>query len=287
MWILIIAVGLILLFIFGLTHKPRFKLHAIRWPKKGKENLPWGMQQYGVGEEVLVPFKAQPQKEALFYKMLSRMGWEPIEEEFANALLFGLEIALQSDDYASAGIEFEDPELVARQLAKIEFELFDAEIYQQYNFYSHALIVLQDMLEEQANPTEKETILAAIENYHQKIKEIEPRLKSKFTGQTINELGSRKDREIYYFKMGITNYLRGKNIIPEFDRLYRIYGVNYQVDQAFQLITQKFPIFKKALTIGLKQITSWSLFELQQFVKNEAGITLQQKKSDRLSNGTN
>ena len=273
MWLFIVITLLILLFILGITRKPLRKLKSAHQAEQSPSEPPWGLQQYGVSSEAMLPFSDQTPDQTLFNEMLERMGRDPVEAEITKAILFGLEIALQSDDYARAGIEFEDPAFLEKQLKKIEFELFDSDLYAQYNFYSHSLIVLQDMLEQKRSASEKATIRDAINNYSAKIKEIEPNLKKKFTGQTVAELGTKADRELFYFKMAITNYLRGKDLIPELDRLYYVYGVNYQVEQAFQAVVNELPFFEQLLQTGLRQLAGNSLFELQKVINHALQVS--------------
>ncbi|MBN2091477.1 hypothetical protein JW964_17830, partial [candidate division KSB1 bacterium] len=116
---------------------------------------------------------------------------------------------------------------------------------------------------------EKVSIQNAIDFYSDKIKKIEPELKANFAGLNIHELGTFRDRQLFYFKIGITNFLRSKKIVPELDQLYFVYGVNYQVEQAFQACVKEFPIFKKLVQMELSDISKWNLFEWQRFVKNE------------------
>lgn len=265
-WFLLFSAILILFFILAITHKPFRKLSEMERAKTAITDLPWGLQRYGVGEEALTNFIGDQVRQSLFDEMLERMGRRPIEEEIINATLFGLEIGLQSDDYARAGIEFENPEFAAKQLEKIEFELFDTEIYNQHQFYAHAILVMQDMLGQQRPQNEKEVLQENLKKYREKLAELESRLKFQFKGMQFEEIGTRHDRELFYFKMGITNYLRGKDIVPELDQLYRVYGVNYQVENAFQMVIQSLPVFKKLIGAGIQQLAQKSLLEIENLI---------------------
>lgn len=269
MWLLIVFTGLIIFFIFFLTQKRSLKTSKSIFRQQIDPDLPWGAQKYGVSAEVAVPFQGSSRKNEIFNEMLTRMGWEPFEEELTNATLFGLAIALQSDDYARAGIEFEDPAFVAAQLKKVEFELFDSELYSQYNFYSHSIISLQDMLAQSRSKVDKETMRTALDNYSAQIKSIEPHLKRIFQGLYRHELGTRHDRQLFYFKMGVTNFLRSQRIVAQLDQLYRVQGVNYPVEQAFQLVNQDFPFFQKLLNQGIENLGKATVLEIQSFIKGE------------------
>lgn len=269
MWFLILLVLLILLFMRWVTHKPLYRQPASEFPAQINKNLPWIFQKYGINTEKIYSFPKRTDEQKIFAEMINRMGWEPVEEEIYHAILFGLEIAMKSDDYARSGIEFEQPDFLQKQLEKIEFELFQSDLYKEYNFYSHSIIVLQDMLESSRSKTEKASIQNAIDFYSDKIKKIEPELNANFTGLNVNELGTFRDRQLFYFKLGITNFLRSKNIIPELDQLYFVYGVNYQVEQAFQACAREFPLFTKLVQNELAQIAEWSLLDWQRFVKTE------------------
>jgi hypothetical protein len=261
--------GLIWFFVFGITRKPFRKSPDTEMSQTGAANLPWGLQRYGVGEEALASFLGESGRQSLFEELLERMGRQPVEEEIMNATLFGLEIGLQSDDYAHAGIEFEAADFVEKQLAKIEFELFDTDIYSQHQFYAHAILVMHDMLGQQRSDSEKQVLQESLQKYGEKLAELAQQLKFQFKGMQIAEIGTRRDRESFYFKMAITNYLRSKNIVPELDQLYRIYGVNYQVEKAFQIVTQALPVFQKLLDAGIQQLAQQSVLELERFIHHE------------------
>lgn len=269
MWFLIIAALAIVLFMVWATRKPLHKPNELKLPKDINSDLPWALQKHHVSAEAMRPFEGAVSRKALFEEMITRMGWAPYEEEISRAILFALEIALHNDDYGKVGIEYEEPEFVEKQLKKLEFELVDNELYSQYNFYSHSLIALEDMLAQRRPKEEKKVIREAIQNYTEKIKEIQPQLKKKFTGITSSEIGSRGDREIFYFKMAVTNYLRGKDFIPDLDRLYYVYGLNYQIEDAFTKVTRELPIFEKVLNQGLHEVATLELIDLQRFVQAE------------------
>ncbi|MCK5740050.1 hypothetical protein KAH55_12740, partial [bacterium] len=124
-WLLLLLLGLIIGFIYWMTHQPSFTMPGARLPGFRAEQVPWGVQRFGVGTEALQPFERDADSIKLFEEMLVHMGWTPREQYFLNAVLFGLDIALTTDDYSRAGIEFEDAAQVAGRLKKIEFELFD------------------------------------------------------------------------------------------------------------------------------------------------------------------
>ena len=267
MWLAIIVIFLIILFMLFLTHKPLKKLKGDYPHARFSDNTAWGAAQYGVSEEALTPFRDDPHKIQLFHKMLSRMDGDKREETFMKAILFGLEIASHSDDYGKVGIEFEDEAKVDELLKRVDMKLADSELYPQYQFYARSILTLQDMLEGAKSAKDKAAIQEALDNYTQKVKAIEEDLRKEFKGLNRHELGTKHDREEFYFKVGITNYLRGKNLVLALDQLYRAYGVNYQVDDGFRAVTHEFPVFKEVLTKGLEAIGDWSFLELQQFVR--------------------
>lgn len=267
MWLAILAIILIFLFMVILTRKPLKKLKGDYPYARFSDKAPWGAAQYGVSEEALIPFKDEPYKTQLFHKMLSRMDVYETEEPFMKAILFGLEIASHSDDYGKVGIEYEADAKVNELLKRIDMKLADSELYSQYQFYARSILTLQDMLDGAKSAKEKIAIREALDNYTQKVKALESELRKEFKGLTRQELGTKRDREEFYFKMGLTNYLRGKNLIPALDQLYRVYGVNYQVEEGFRALAHDFPGFKEVLAEGLETVGNWSFLELQQFVR--------------------
>ncbi len=276
MCFLILSVLFILLFMGWVTRQPLYKRPESEFPTRISKNLPLIFQKYGITTEKVYSFAEKTSEQKIYTEMINRMGWEPVEEEIYHAILFGLEIAMKSDDYSRSGVEYEQPDFIQKQLEKIEFELFQTDLHKEYNFYAHSIIVLQDMLESSRNKTEKATIQNAINFYSDKIKKIEPELKANFTGLNVQELGTFRDRQLFYFKIGITNFLRSKKIVPELDQLYFVYGVNYQVEQAFQACVREFPIFRKLMQMELENISKWSLLDWQKFVKNELQIDRKQ-----------
>jgi hypothetical protein len=184
-----------------------------------------------------------------------------------NAVLFGLDIALTSDDYGRAGVEFENAEQVAERLSKIEFELFDNEIYQQFMYFSQAVLTMKDMLAQRRPPAEKEKLEQALQNYQHQMRHIQSQLKMPFTGMSSSEIGTRDDRELFYLKLGITNYLRGRGLIPELDRLYRVYGVNYDVNAAFATLEKEYPFFVKIAAKMPRELAQQGFGNLQQLLQ--------------------
>ena len=252
----------------GLTHKPLKKMRSGTPHAKYSDHTPWGAAQHAVSEEVLAPFEGDKVTRDLFKQMLNNMGMNEFEGEITKAVLFGLEIASHSDDYGKVGIEYEDEAKVNELLKRIDMQLTNSEVYSQYQFYSHSIITLQDMLDQELTIENKKTLRNALQNYTEKLKELETKLRREFKGLNREELGGHRDREEYYYKMGVSNFLRGKDIVPALDQLYRVYGVNYQVEDGFRAITRELPVFQNLLTRGLEAIGEWSLLELQQYIRS-------------------
>jgi len=266
MWLLFLAIALILLFIFFLTRKPLKTLTPESRHASHFDSTPWGVAQYGVSEEALLPFEGGSQKMRLFDAMLERMGALDAEELVLKSILFGLELASQSDDYGKVGIEFEADARVEKLMQETEIRLADSKAYSQHKFYAQSIIVIQDMLESAKTEDDRQVLRKALENYTAKIKSLESELHREFKGIDRQSLGTKRDREEFYFKMGVTNYLRSKNVAPALDQLYRIYGVNYQVEDAFRAVMRELPLFEKLMLTGIDQIQSWRLLELKQFI---------------------
>ncbi|MBN2089498.1 hypothetical protein JW964_07785, partial [candidate division KSB1 bacterium] len=131
MWFLILTAFLILLFMGWVTHKPLYKRPESEFPSRITKNLPLIFQKYGITTENIYSFPPKASEQKIFAEMINRMGWEPVEEEIYHAILFGLEIAMKSDDYSRSGIEYEQPDFIQKQLEKIEFELFQTDLYKE------------------------------------------------------------------------------------------------------------------------------------------------------------
>ncbi|MCK5738602.1 hypothetical protein KAH55_05450, partial [bacterium] len=152
----------------------------------------------------------------------------------------------------------------------IEFELFDNKLYQQLMYFSHAVLTMKDMLAQRRPPAEKIQLEQALQNYQQQMAQIQGQLKMPFIGMNPSEIGTRADRELFYLKLGITNYLRGRGIIDDLDRLYRVYGVNYDVNAAFATLEKEYPFFEEIAAQMPRKLAQQGFGYMQQLIRGNA-----------------
>ena len=76
--------------------------------------------------------------------------------------------------------------------------------------------------------------------------------------------GDSRDRRHYYFKMGVTNSLRHSGCLQSLGQLYWMRGVNYDVNEAYDLAARECRVLASAdlmdldrlLTLGPGQVRS-------------------------------
>ena len=171
-----------------------------------------------------------------------------------RALLVGIQVARADDDYAGVGDDHLDLEALARKAEAIELDLFGEGKRDRYVFYGKAALVLQDMLQDEKEASRREVLRAMLEMVDGQIDAFQAELDRSMAyipePDTLR-WGDKRDRQLYYFKMGVTNSLRRSGQLDSLGHLYRYRGVNYDVLEAYDLAAQECPQLFAADVIGI------------------------------------
>jgi hypothetical protein len=181
-----------------------------------------------------------------------------------RALLVGIHIARSSDDHAGVsdgrpGGRSIDVMDLQRRAEEAEVELFGEGRYQRWSLCGKATLVLQDMLDGAVDPKESELLKDLLESFDQRLKQTRDEIdRAMALLPDSNQLlwGSDADRRLYYFKMGVTNALRRSGFVQSLDHLYRLQGVNYDVEEAYDLASQEADPLVLADAIGIERLVT-------------------------------
>ena len=171
-----------------------------------------------------------------------------------RALLVGLQVARADDDYAGVGDDHLDLEALARRAEAIEMDLFGEGRRDRYAFYGKAALALQDMLQDESEAARSEVLRGLLEMVDGQIEAFQAELDRSMAHIPEPDTltwGDKRDRQLYYFKMGVTNSLRRSGQLESLGHLYRYRGVNYNVQEAYDLAAQECPQLFAADVIGI------------------------------------
>ena len=167
-----------------------------------------------------------------------------IEEALERAFLVGIQIARTDDDYARVGDEFLDLERLARRAEAVDLELFSETGLEGYSLCGKAAIVLQDMMAGEPEGARREVLIALLQVFDDRIRRFQEEMSAAMAKISEPETllwGEAQDRRLYYFKLGVTNSLRRSSALKSLAHLYRLKGVNYDVEEAYRLASQECP----------------------------------------------
>ena len=105
--------------------------------------------------------------------------------------------------------------------------------WESYSFYGKAAIVLQDMMDEEPRGSRREVLVALLEVFDDRIERLQGEMSEAMERVPEPESllwGDGRDRRLYYFKLGVTNSLRRSRQLESLAHLYRLKGVNYDVE---------------------------------------------------------
>jgi hypothetical protein len=183
-----------------------------------------------------------------------RAGWQ---QDVERALLVGIQVARTDDDYAGVGDEIADLETLAQRAEAAEIELFGGERRERYLLYGKAALVLQDMLQGERDGVRLDAIRRLLTVLDEEIRELQDELhRSMASVPPPGTLlwGDTRDRRLYYFKMGVTNSLRRSGSLESLGHLYRLSGVNYDVEEAYELAASECAPLALADRLGIERL---------------------------------
>ena len=109
------------------------------------------------------------------------------------------------------------------------------------------------------DPARKEAILRLLSSFDAELITLQEALSQSMTALPDSEQlswGDSQDRRMYYFKMGVTNSLRRSGHLSSLGHLYRYRGVNYDVEEAFQMAGEEEPILLQAAGMDFSSLIS-------------------------------
>lgn len=179
---------------------------------------------------------------------------EDMMQVVERALLVGIQLARADDDYAGVGDDHLDLEALVRRAEAIEMDLFGDGKRDRYVFFGKAALALQDMLQEEREAARRDVVRGLLEMVDARIDTFQEELDRSMAHVPEPDTlrwGDRRDRQLYYFKMGVTNSLRRSGLLESLGHLYRYRGVNYDVQEAYDLAAQECPQLFAADVIGI------------------------------------
>ena len=193
-----------------------------------------------------------------------------LHDAIEGALLVGIQLARMDDDYARVGDDFLDVEELVRRAEAAETELFSEERRERYVLYGKAAMVLQDMLQEETDADRCEAIRELLKGFDERLSQLQAEMTRSMAAVPEPEAlqwGESRDRRLYYFRMGVTNSLRRGGRLESLGHLYRLHGVNYDVEEAYGLAAEECPPLVLADRVELGQLLRMGPVEVRGLVE--------------------
>ena len=154
--------------------------------------------------------------------------------------------------------------------------MFDTRERTQYEFYSKASLVLQDMLEDTRDDQERRSMLQLRDHFEERLETLTEQMAALISSlqeaersSDIHYWGDQEDRQLYYFMMGVTNTLRKhKAHFPALDQLYRAKGLGYNVEEAYDRIARECPTLGAAREIGVRKLLTYGFKDIKALVQS-------------------
>ena len=191
---------------------------------------------------------------------------QSLQVALERALLVGIQVARLDDDYARVGDDHLDLEGLSRRTEEVENELFGDGRREMHALLGKASIALQDMLQAESEGTRAEEIRALLGVFDGRLAELQDQMAEDMA--RIPEpggllWGSSRDRRAYYFKMGVTNSLRRSGCVQTLGHLYRLRGVNYDVEEAYDMAAQECRVLEAARAMGIEALVAMGPAEVK------------------------
>ena len=205
--------------------------------------------------DVKAPEEPKAQKRGL--TVLS-MGDEHARAALERALLVGIQLARMDDDYAGVSDEADSFEALREKADEVEASLFGDRRRAMLDFYSRAVIVLQDRVQSEPDASKRETAGQVLSRFDDELRKLQNEMAEAMAdlptdGESV-QWGDSEDRRRYYFKMGVTNSLRRSGHLKSLGSLYRFRGVNYDVEEAYQIAGEEEPLLIRAANLEFSKL---------------------------------
>lgn len=177
-----------------------------------------------------------------------------------RALLVGVQLARMDDDYAHVSDDAVAFDALRKRADDVERELFDDRMRARLDFFSRAVLVLQDQVQSEAEPERRNVIATVLARFDDELTSLQEEMSRAMAALPSDHeslaWGDSEDRRRYYFKMGVTNSLRRSGHMSSLGHLYRFRGVNYDVEEAFQLAGEEEPLLLRAANLEFSALVS-------------------------------
>ena len=177
-----------------------------------------------------------------------------------RAILVGVQLARMNDDYAGVSDDAQAFASLRQRAEDVETTLFDDRRRALLDFYSRTVLVLQDRIQTESDETRRDAMRVVLERFDAELVSLQAEMSRAMADLPADSeaviWGDSEDRRRYYFKMGVTNSLRRSGHLRSLASLYRFRGVNYDVEEAYQLAGEEEPLLLKAANLEFSTLVS-------------------------------
>jgi hypothetical protein len=187
-----------------------------------------------------------------------------------RALLVGVQLARMDDDYAGVSDDAIAFASLRQRADDVETRLFDDRRRRRLEFYSRAVLVLQDRVQAEGNPAVRDLVAEILSRFDEELVTLQDEMNRSMAALPDQETlywGDSEDRRRYYFKMGVTNSLRRSGHLDSLGHLYRFRGVNYDVEEAFQLAGEDEPLLLRTAQLDFSTLVSLRAADVRRITK--------------------
>jgi hypothetical protein len=187
------------------------------------------------------------------------MKEEPARAALERAVLVGVQLARMDDDHAHVSDDAEAFQSLMQRADETETLLFDDKRRRRLDFYSKAVLVLQDRMRVERDQAKKSAALRLLNCFDDELIALQEEMNRSMSALPDSEQllwGESTDRRMYYFKLGVTNSLRRSGHLSSLGHLYRYRGVNFDVEEAFQMAGEDEPLLLRAAGMEFSALVS-------------------------------
>jgi hypothetical protein len=198
------------------------------------------------------------------------MKEEPARAALERAVLVGVQLARMDDDYAHVSDDAEAFQSLRQRADEAETLLFDDRRRRRLDFYSKAVLVLQDRMRVERDQAKKSAALRLLNCFDDELIALQEEMNRSMAALPDSEQllwGDSTDRRMYYFKMGVTNSLRRSGHLSSLGHLYRYRGVNYDVEEAYQMAGEEEPLLLRAARMEFSALVSLRVVDVRRLTR--------------------
>lgn len=193
-----------------------------------------------------------------------------VAQSLVDAMLVGIQAARLDDDYARMGDDFLDEAALSRRVEHAEAIVFGDDRRRRLALLGKAVLVLQDMVQDESDEERRVHIAELLSVFDVHLAALQKEMAEAMAQVPDGDgllWGDSRDRRFYYFKMGVTNTLRQTGSVKSLGHLYKVQGVNYNVEEAFQLAAQECPPLALADRAGIDHVIRLEPADVQSWVQ--------------------